>query len=94
MFWHSRQLLLRFASTGNQHRRFLVCSPFPLLLGGRECEEEYMHDLTIAAATAACRVKASIHAQHQMMMMMTMKSNGTMSGNVPAPDEEKKKDRK
>jgi hypothetical protein len=50
-----------------------------------------MHDLTIAAATAACRVKASIHAQHQMMMMMTMKSNGTTSGNVPALDEEKKK---
>jgi hypothetical protein len=36
-----------------------------------------MHDLTIAAA---CRVTASIHAQHQTMMMM-IKSNGT--SNVP-----------
>ena len=48
-----------------------------------------MHDLTIAAAIAACGVKASIHAQHQMMMMM-VKSKGTMSGYVPASDEEEK----
>jgi hypothetical protein len=33
-----------------------------------------MHDLTIAAA---CRVKASTHAQHHITMMMMMKSNDT-----------------
>jgi hypothetical protein len=44
-----------------------------------------MHDLTIAVA--ACRVKASIHAQHHTMMMM-MKSNGT--SNVPVDVEKKK----
>jgi hypothetical protein len=42
-----------------------------------------MHDLTIAAA---CRIKASIHTQHHMMMMM--KSNDTT--NVPVDVEKKR----